>query len=118
MHLLLRNLVSWQRLHNAEPGYTVVIASMAALAPLVAANLRLAARQSSWMRELILVIDCPADRIPETIHAAVRECSEFMSIRVLGYTDWQQFVGAGSTGDGFTVGCLGAWPSPIRLRER
>src|ERR1700734_259839 len=88
MHLLLRNLVSWEQLKNADPGYTVVIASMAALAPLVVANLRLAARQSSArMRELILVIDCPADRIPDTIQATVRECSEFMRIRVIAYTD-------------------------------
>ena len=93
MHLLLRNLVSWEQLHNADPGYTVVIASMSALAPLVVANLRLAARQANArMRELILVVDCPADRIPDTIHAAVHECSEFMRIRVLGYTDWQHFV--------------------------
>ena len=93
MHLLLRNLVSWEQLKRADPGYTVVIASMAALAPLVVANLRLAARQSSArMRELILVIDCPADRIPDTIQATVRECSEFMRIRVIAYTDWQHFV--------------------------
>jgi hypothetical protein len=93
MHLLLKNLVSWQPLSDPAPGYTVVIAAMGALAPLAVANLRLAARQSSTrMRELILVIDRPSDRIPDAIRDAARECSQFMRIRVLGYNRWQDFV--------------------------
>jgi hypothetical protein len=93
MHLLLHGLVSWEQLDDPAPGYTVVIASMAALAPLVTANLRLVARQvNTRMQELILIVDCPDDRIPDTIREAVRECSELIRIRVLGYSGWQNFV--------------------------
>ncbi len=93
MHFLLKNLVSWQPLSDPAPGYTVVIAAMGALAPLAIANLRLAARQScAQMRELILIIDRPADRIPQSIREAARECSQFIRIRVLGYNRWQDFV--------------------------
>lgn len=63
------------------------------LAPLAVANLRLAARQSAArMRELILVIDRPDERIPQAIREAARECSESISIRVLGYNPWQDLV--------------------------
>jgi hypothetical protein len=93
MHLLLRNLVSWEPLRDVEPGYTVVIACMGALAPLAVANMRLAMQQvKTRMYELILVFDCPVADIPEIVREACREFSGFTRIRILGYSERQYFA--------------------------
>jgi hypothetical protein len=93
MRLLLRDLVSWEPLRDAEPGYTVVIACMGALAPLAVANMRLAMRQvKTRMHELILVFDCPVADIPEIVHEGCAEFSGSTRIQILGYSDWQHFV--------------------------
>ncbi len=93
MHLLLRDLISWEPLGEAEPGYTVVTACARELAPLAVANIRLASRQvRARMHELILVFDCPVADIPSIVEDARRECSWPTRIRIHGYSNWQHRV--------------------------
>jgi hypothetical protein len=93
MHLLIRDLASWEPHVDPIKGYTVIVACMRALAPLAAVNLRLATQKpSARMHEIILVFDCPVAEIPDLIHEAVRECSATARIRVLGYNARQHLI--------------------------
>ncbi|MBX9625275.1 MAG: hypothetical protein K2X82_15820 [Gemmataceae bacterium] len=94
MNLLLRDVVRWAPQPDPGPGYTVVIACMESLAPVVAANLRLCARQAGPdLREVILVFDCPPDRVPAVVAAAAREVAPAVRVRLLGY-DRRQYRAA------------------------
>lgn len=90
----LLGLVSWQPLSSPSPGYTVVIAAMHRLWPVLVANLRLMARMSlTGMREVIVVFDCEEDRIPKVARDQIAELEgDGFKVRVIGYTAKQSRV--------------------------
>jgi hypothetical protein len=93
MHLMIRDLVSWRPLEIPEDGYTIAIACMRGLAPVVAANLKMCAATSSPnLREIILVFDCPENEIPELVRQVIREDCSSIDVRLLGYDKNQSRV--------------------------
>jgi hypothetical protein len=95
MHTAIRNLVQWQPLTNPEPGYTVVIGCMRALAPVARANLTLIGQmQLEHMREIIAVFDCTEDQIPPDIVALIDSLRKTHPIRLLSYSREQARIAA------------------------
>lgn len=90
----LRGLVSWQRLQSPSSEYTVVIASMLRLWPVLIANLRLIARMNlDGMREVVVVFDCEEQEIPQGALDQIAELSgRGLKVRLMGYTAKQAAV--------------------------
>jgi hypothetical protein len=94
MQARLLGLVSWKPLENPHPGYTVVIAAMHRLWPVLVANLHLISRMHlASMRELIVVFDCEEREVPEEARRELRSLVEQgLRVRVIGYSAKQARV--------------------------
>lgn len=94
MHSRLRGLVSWQPMRSPQPGYTVVIAAMHRLWPVLVANLNLVARmRTPLMREVIVVFDCEEGRVPPSVIERVGEWrGSGLAVRIVGYSSRQADV--------------------------
>jgi hypothetical protein len=93
MNLMIRDLVTWEPQGEQVDGYSIAIACMRELAPVAIANLRLCARMNNArLHQLILVFDCPVDKIPASVAEAVREASSSLAVRLLGYNERQHRV--------------------------
>ncbi len=88
MQARLRGLVSWDPLDSPRQGYTVVIAAMHRLWPVLVANLRLVSRMRlDHMHELLVVFDCEEAEVPKAARAEIDALvASGLRVRVLTYT--------------------------------
>jgi len=90
IELAIRDLVRWEPLDDPTDGYTVIIACMNRLAPMVVANLQILADQHrEHLHQLILVFDGPVDQVPQIVRDAVAAHPDRDRIRILGYSPEQ-----------------------------
>lgn len=94
MQTRLLGLVSWQSLSSPSPGYTVVIAAMHRLWPVLVANLQLIARMDlTGMREVVVVFDCEEQEIPRVVRDQIADLAgRGLKVRLMGYTAKQAAV--------------------------
>ena len=87
----LPGLVNWAPMESPMEGYTVVIAAMHRLWPVVVANLKLISKmRRSSMHEVIVVVDVDEAGLPELLRHAIDRLREAgLPIRMLHYSDAQ-----------------------------
>lgn len=83
---LIAPFASWTPLEQPEPGYTVIIGCNWPLAKVLLANLECINRQKrDHLKEIIVVFDRPADRIPVPIEQLTRQRFPSLPIRFIYY---------------------------------
>lgn len=90
LRTLLRPLVSWRPMAAPLEGYSVVLGCTKPLAEMLSANLLMLSRQDlSHLGEVIVVIDCLRDALPEGFERKLRERYPDLPLRVMCYSPRQ-----------------------------